>query len=88
MKYHLTKTYFTGQRAVVQDYGDRIWAEVCDEFFTEEPFTTRKAVARLKCLRPFAERTRKLYLIAVLHNVLAEGGPIHKPTKNTWELTS
>lgn len=71
MRYALSKTYYTGQRAGVSRYGDVVWEWVCDTFRPLEVFTLSD-VSQCPHLQHLAESTRRQVARAILHNVIAE----------------
>jgi len=76
MEHVLTKTYFTGQKAMIEEYGERFWEDICDEFAPDEIFSRVDVAKMLERRYKFAPRTAASYAYALVGNLVAmpEGG--------------
>lgn len=75
MQYHLTTTYFTNQKNVIEKSGDLIWDALCDGL-TKDCFTMGEAVDVIRATFGYSHSTALSYARAVIANVMAEGGNV------------
>ncbi len=90
MKYALTKMYVTGQERMVRNYGDGVWAWVCDTYRIGQPIIIQDVMIA-PALSHLAERTRLNVGKVIIANVIAEykDNPAECPVQriaNHWVL--
>lgn len=86
MKYHLTKTFFTGQKTMIEHYGDEIWETMCDHLPTDRYWTTKECVDCIVREFNYSQVTASQYCRAILHNVMAESNDVVKRNGNRWRF--
>ncbi len=73
MKYHLTRTVFTGQQKLIETRGDELWELLCDEL-REQRFTLGDAARVFMKKFGYKYSTATHYAAAIIRNVQAESG--------------
>jgi hypothetical protein len=84
---------FSGARQSVEKHGHAIWGTLCDEFWTDVPFTLEQAVDRLAPQFGLARSTMRQYIRATLRYVEAEERdgepcPVRRVSGKAWMLPS
>jgi len=72
MKSFLKTKRCSGQEQVLKNYGDEVWAWLCDEIRCEKFFTIAASAENCPVFKHLTTKTKRLYMAAILTNILLE----------------
>ena len=71
MKIYTKKKAFSGSDKFINNHGNAIWLEICDNV-PEKEFSILEIIDRIEYLKGYKEKQRKVYLRLILENVVEE----------------